>query len=228
MKRLLLFLFMLVFAFSQPLISSDHNEDVHKNFEILQDAYKLDRQISEDYTIYETSQIANQMDYEATYGPSDSEIKSLDFISLYHIDMKLIPKKIKMSKEPLIVQLDETINIIAKQYGVDPRLVKAIIRVESYYDPKAKSHAGACGLMQLMPRTAKRMGVKDIFNPVDNLIGGIKYLKYLKKKYKYEKLVLAAYNAGPASVRRHRGVPPFPETIDYIRKVRKFKKEIDV
>jgi soluble lytic murein transglycosylase-like protein len=189
----------------------------------------MDRMIMRDYLSYKAVEAANHS-IEIPCGPSDSEIESLSFIDLYHIDMKLVKRKLELGGKPLIVQLDETINILSKEHGVDPRLVKAVIRVESFYDPYAKSSAGACGLMQLMPKTAKQMGVKDIFNPLDNIIGGIKYLKYLKTTHKIrsEKLLLAAYNAGPANVKRHRGVPPFPETIDYIKKVRSFKKEMDV
>lgn len=216
---------MLFFFLAQSLGSSGLPDDVEKNLQVIKAAYQLDTQIMNEYNGYEAIQTANQTDY-GMFG--EDELKSMEYLDLYHIDMDLVKAKLSLSNRPLIVELERTIEILAKQNGINPQLVKAIIRVESFYNPQAKSHKGACGLMQLMPATAKHMGVKDIFNPVDNIIGGIKYLKYLKESYKSEKLLLAAYNAGPGNVKRHRGVPPFPETIDYIKKVRKFKKEYEV
>ena len=228
MRKIILFFLIVMFVFASSLGSSGLPKVMEKNLEAIRTAYALDVKLTREINSYEAVHIANRMDYEAQYGPTDEEIRSIDYMDLYHIDMNLINRKIELSGRPLMVELEGVIQHLSDAHGVDSRLVKAVIRAESFYDPKAKSHAGACGLMQLMPKTAKQMGVKDIFNPLDNIIGGIKYLKYLKGKYRYEKLVLAAYNAGPASVRRHRGIPPFPETIDYIKKVRKFKKEIDV
>jgi soluble lytic murein transglycosylase-like protein len=93
--------------------------------------------------------------------------------------------------------------------------------VESNYDPNAVSPKGAQGLMQLIPATARRFGVSDAFNPSDNIQGGARYLKHLLELYKGdESLALAAYNAGEGAVSRYGGVPPYPETQDYVAKVR--------
>jgi soluble lytic murein transglycosylase-like protein len=111
----------------------------------------------------------------------------------------------------------------AKRYKVDPCLVKAIIMAESGYNPRAISKRGAKGLMQLMPSTAEALGVEDIFNPKQNISGGIRYFKQLVKRFDGDvKLALAAYNAGSQKVRHFQGIPPFKSTQYYIEKVFKY------
>jgi Transglycosylase SLT domain len=108
----------------------------------------------------------------------------------------------------------------ASRYGVDGRLVEAMVRVESGGDPKAVSPKGARGLMQLMPGRAAALGVADAFDPRANLDGGVRHLHELLLRYAGNvTLALAAYNAGEEAVRLHGGVPPFPETQEYVRKV---------
>jgi transglycosylase-like protein with SLT domain len=117
--------------------------------------------------------------------------------------------------------LVETVDRIARQNQLSPRLVHSVIQAESNYDPNAVSPKGAQGLMQLIPSTARRFGVSNVFDPADNIQGGARYLKYLLGLYKGdERLALAAYNAGEGAVSRYGGVPPFPETQDYVAKVR--------
>ena len=113
----------------------------------------------------------------------------------------------------------------ADRHQVDPALIKAIIMAESSYNPRAMSKKGAGGLMQLMPLTAKSMGVKDIWDPEHNINGGVKYFKQLLDRFNGNvKLALAAYNAGARYVRQYRGVPPFGATRLYIKKVMKLHK----
>jgi len=120
-------------------------------------------------------------------------------------------------------QYDQIIRRIAQEYNVDPNLIHSIIRAESNYDSQAVSPKGAVGLMQLMPETAKEYGVNDRYDPVENIEGGVKFLKDLFKTYDQKNdLVLAAYNAGPEAVKKHKGVPPFPETIQYIQRVKSY------
>ena len=108
----------------------------------------------------------------------------------------------------------------AGRYKINPDLVKAMIRVESNFNPEAVSIKGCKGLMQLLPDTAKRFGVKNIFDPTENLEGGVKYLRFLLDYFKNDlNLVLAGYNAGENAVTRHKGIPPYRETQDYVKKV---------
>ena len=109
---------------------------------------------------------------------------------------------------------------IARRHGVDESLVHAVIQVESRYDAFAVSPRGAMGLMQLMPKTADRFDVDNAFDPVENVDAGVRYLKELLERYSGQpRLALAAYNAGEEAVERYSGIPPYRETIDYIRKV---------
>ena len=117
---------------------------------------------------------------------------------------------------PIIIQ-------VSSRHQVDPALVKAIIIAESGYNPKAISKSGAKGLMQLMPGTANAMGIKDVFNPHQNITGGVRYFKLLMNQFDGDvKLALAAYNAGSKNVRQYKGIPPFKATRYYIKNVFKY------
>ena len=106
---------------------------------------------------------------------------------------------------------------IAAEHSLPPQLIHSVIKVESNYNPHAVSNKGALGLMQLIPSTARRFGVNDVFNPVQNIEGGAKYLRYLLDLYgEYYPLALAAYNAGEGAVARYGGIPPFAETQNYV------------
>ncbi len=115
---------------------------------------------------------------------------------------------------------DPIVQRVATDLMVDAELLHAVIRAESNYDTFAISNRGAMGLMQLMPATVARYGVRNVFDPEDNIAGGARYLKDLIALYAGKtELVLAAYNAGQEAVRRYRGIPPYPETRTYISRV---------
>ena len=119
-------------------------------------------------------------------------------------------------------QILSMISQIAKKHGVDEKLVQALIKQESGFNPKATSHCGAKGLMQLMPGTAKTLGVTDAYNPVQNVDGGVRHLKWLLSKYNGNiVLALAAYNAGSGAVDKYDGVPPYAETQNYVKSILK-------
>ena len=115
---------------------------------------------------------------------------------------------------------EELIKEAADVHKLDPALIRAVMRTESAFNPAAVSPVGAMGLMQLMPALAEEMGVADPFDPRDNIMGGAKYLRQLLDAHEGNiKLTLASYNAGPGNVKRYRGVPPFKETRNYVRKI---------
>lgn len=117
-------------------------------------------------------------------------------------------------------QILNIVSQISKKYDIDEKLVKAVIKQESGFNSKAKSKAGAMGLMQLMPATAKHLGVKDPYNPIQNVEGGVKYLKSMINKYHGNIiLALAAYNAGSGAVDKYGAVPPYTETQNYVKNI---------
>lgn len=114
---------------------------------------------------------------------------------------------------------DPLIDRHARRTGLDADLVRAVIQVESAFDPSARSRKGALGLMQLLPGTARELGVRDVFDPEENIRGGTDYLRRMLDRFGRVELALAGYNAGPGAVERHGGIPPYRETRDYVSKV---------
>jgi soluble lytic murein transglycosylase len=140
--------------------------------------------------------------------PTDRRFKAVPF-NTYRLP-------IKVSQQ----ELDQAIAWYAKQHRLSPALLRAVIKAESDFDPRAVSRTGALGLMQLMPRTAAAMKVADPFNPVENIAGGAKYLRYLLNRFHGDlPLALAAYNAGEYRVKRWQQIPPIQETQFYVKKV---------
>jgi soluble lytic murein transglycosylase-like protein len=140
-----------------------------------------------------------------------------------HLQTLPAPGQSSLSRSPGLVEQAQTLRLIrelAQQYDIEPRLVQAIIRVESNFNPYAVSRAGAQGLMQLMPATAKRYQVEDPFNPRANIEAGLRHLKELLRRFPGNmRHVLAAYNAGADAVQRYGGVPPYQETQRYVERV---------
>ncbi len=140
---------------------------------------------------------------------------------------KPVVQFVSVQGKPKSVQ--DIIREISRKFDVDSALVKAIVTVESNCDPNAVSRKGAQGLMQLMPSTSKKLRVDKPFDPRENIIGGEKYIKGLMASYGDLRLALAAYNAGPGAVKKHDGIPPYRETINYVKRVienyKRFKNE---
>lgn len=135
-----------------------------------------------------------------------------------------VPAAMKSTATPLEARpFAALIESVSLRHGIDPALVHAVVAAESNYRPSARSHVGARGLMQVMPATARELGVtsaRRLFDPQENLEAGVKYLKSLLERFDGDlPTAIAAYNAGPGAVARYAGIPPYPETRNYVRKV---------
>jgi len=168
---------------------------------------------------------ANIYTYKSTAGvTSFSDIEPLDVdFSRYRFDCYAceVDSLIDWRKAKLYLQpYKNDINQAALRYGIDPAFVRAVIHAESHFNPQAVSKTGAQGLMQLMPETAKELGVKNSLSAKQNIKGGVKHLARLLNKYDgNNELASAAYNAGEGAVKRHGGIPPYKETQVYVERV---------
>ncbi len=169
--------------------------------------------------------IATIYTYKSPSGvTSFSDVEPIDVkFSRYRVDCYAceVDSLIDWRKAKLYLQpYRDDINQSALRYGVDPAFVRAVIHAESHFNPQAESKQGAQGLMQLMPATARELGVKNSLSAQQNIKGGVKHLARLLRKYKGDnKLASAAYNAGEGAVKRHGGIPPYKETQVYVERV---------
>jgi len=159
------------------------------------------------------------MDKQILLAQKESQNKSKKLFSSPPLNEALLAQNFSHEHRIKITRWYPIVSSISQKYQMDPKLVLAVIHVESRFNPLAVSPAGARGIMQLIPETAARFGVRNIHDPVQNIEGGIKYLRFLLNTFGNPYLALAGYNAGENNVLKHRGIPPFPETQNYVQQV---------
>src|SRR5687767_794081 len=176
-----------------------------------------DKYVTRELSLFDTKWIATE-----EWLTADAEAPAQKKHGLFFDEMKRINESVRQAFFAEEIPFGELIWEKSKKYNVDPALVAAVIEQESRFKPRAKSHVGAKGLMQLMPRTGRWMGARNLYNPEQNVDAGVKYIAYLNKRFKGDTTkIIAAYNGGEGNVMRYKGIPPFRETRTYVKKVMK-------
>ena len=166
--------------------------------------------------------------YQSLFSDSNEKANPASLVSNFAIPKSAFAKRLDGDFTLRVKKFDEIIDSASKQHDLPKELITAVIKTESYGDAFAVSKAGAKGLMQLMDETASDLGVRNSFDPKENIFGGTQYLKTQLNTFNGDlKLALAAYNAGPANVAKYNGIPPFKETQNYVRKVIASIKEMN-
>ncbi len=186
--------------------------------------------VPDKYSMFEDQETLNAdfltaQNYQAYYYPQLNRVEAPpEALGTITRKSKMAPQGVSSGMQTL--QLQNLAHQVAEKHQINPSLFKALVQAESGFRTKARSQVGAMGLTQLMPKTAKSLGVKNPWNPLENLEGGAKYLKGLMNRFGgSEQLALAAYNAGPNAVKRYGGVPPYRETMNYVKRIMKLQRD---
>ncbi len=205
------------------IIQRSHSGDDSKPTTIMA-TVPIDQQLAGDLEAAKsiTEQVAS-----GVAGGVEAAVKApLDIVAEAPKKLGLVSEEVRQQFFHKEVPFGSIIYREAKKNNIRPELIAAVVQAESKFKPTARSGAGAIGLMQLVPRTGRWMGAQDLHNPAQNISAGAKYLKYLNERFDGdETAVIAAYNAGEGNVKRFRGVPPFRETRNYVKKVQNFEEE---
>lgn len=189
--------------------------DVDTKPQQVQNTQKSDFKEILDEKINETQNIEKEPEIQAL-----EEAQSEIIPEVGEIKKEAVNLKSKIDLKAQSTNIDEIIETFSNKYNIDSDFIKAIIKQESGFNKNATSKKGAMGLMQLMPATAKSLGVKDAYNPWENIEGGVKLLSGLLSKYNNnQELALAAYNAGSGAVSKYGGIPPYKETQNYVKSI---------
>lgn len=205
------------------MLQRSHSGDETKPTTIAATA-PIDQQLAGD--IQEAASITQQVASGVAGGVEAAVKAPLDIVAEAPKKLGMISEQVRQDFFHKEVPFGSIIYREAKKNNIRPELIAAVVQAESRFKPTARSGAGAIGLMQLVPRTGRWMGAKDLHNPAQNISAGAKYLKYLNERFDGdETAVIAAYNAGEGNVKRFRGVPPFRETRNYVKKVQNYEEE---
>ena len=232
MKRMLIALFLLMI--SLYTISSNVDPAINPHIDEMKFEYsamELDTIIETSYqnetVFFKAIELDSKIQHKSQHQYSDDELALISYNTLFLIDEKLVREKLKIAgKRNQRKELEKLAKAIACKYGISPNIFASIIKTESNFNPKCVSAKGAKGLCQIMPGNYEMLNIVDPFDPIQNMKGGAKFFKILMNKFNGNiTYALAGYNAGPGAVDQYDGVPPYEETIQYIKKVLEYFRE---
>ena len=208
-----------------PLIPAGFGEKIYTD--MLDDEYS--KMVGKHASLGLADMIVKELERNNTQQSSLGKLDNLNTIEPWMLDSRLVPQNVSVPEgkpAAMVKKWDKMVSEAGETYDVDKNLISAVIAQESAGNPYAVSRAGAKGLMQLMDTTAQDMGVSHSFSPKSNIQGGVKYLRKMLDQFNGdEELALAAYNAGPSAVKKYNGIPPYSETINYVKSVLRLKKQ---
>jgi len=211
-----------------PMIPLEVDPAIHPHLKLIrleQKALDLDHIILTSYNNetapYKAVEMDSKINESTQFVYTDDELREMSYDVLLHVDKKFVMRKMKIEgRENQKIELEKIAKAIARKHGISPNMFAALIKVESDFNIKCVSKQGAVGLCQIMPDNFKKLGIKNPYDPIQNLNGGAKFYKEMMIIFEgHISHALAAYNAGPGAVQNYNGVPPYQETKDYIQRV---------